>query len=479
MKRFYRQFQRISLKNHSSQSKSSNFGHNLFERFTSNISLLTTTAAISAFSILSYTSSVVADNNTKTQNKTTWWQSKRSTSSSSNLSSTNTSSTSNPALATPTTLPTSITSISYSDDSNFEEAQRTVVNAEQARRRWRQLKVFSGTANAPLANALCKELGVPNSSIEIKRFADGEIGIQILENVRGKDVFIVQPTCPPGVNDNLMELILMISTMRRASAHSITAVLPYYGYARQDRKMASRVPISAADVARLLEAVGVDRVIAVDLHCGQIQGFFGPRTPCDNLDGSVVALPYFKELGLTGDKTVVVSPDAGGVYRAKKFRDGLKAMGIDANLAMIVKQRAKANKISQMDLVGEVNGMDAIIVDDMIDTAGTLCKAGKELKNRGARRIYAFATHGLFNGPAISRISSSEFEKVVVCDTVPLRAECGKIEVLSIASLLARAIYSVHFKESISELFDIEIGCQLPHTKPITHDSAPSSDWED
>merc|ERR1719384_816860 len=168
----------------------------------------------------------------------------------------------------------------------------------------------------------------------------------ILENVRGKDVFIVQPTCPPGVNDNLMELILLISTMRRSSAHSITAVLPYYGYARQDRKMRSRVPISAADVARLLESVGVDRVVAVDLHCGQIQGFFGPRTPCDNLDGSVVALPYFEKIGLKPEKTVIVSPDAGGVYRAKRFRDGLKSVGIDAGLAMIVKQREKANSIA-------------------------------------------------------------------------------------------------------------------------------------
>eukprot|EP00494_Astrolonche_serrata_P034269 UN34538 len=216
-----------------------------------------------------------------------------------------------------------------------------------------------------------------------------------------------------------MELILIISTMRRASAQTITAVLPYYGYARQDRKMASRVPISAADVARLLEAMGVDRVIAVDLHCGQIQGFFSPRTPCDNLDGALVALPYFEELQLRNP--VIVSPDAGGVYRAKKFRDSFNQLtGNQAGLAMIAKQRLAAGKVGQMDLVGSVDDCDCVIVDDMIDTAGTLCKAGKELKKWGANRIYAFATHGLFSGPAISRINDSNFEKVVVTNSVPL-----------------------------------------------------------
>jgi len=244
--------------------------------------------------------------------------------------------------------------------------------------------------------------------------------------------------------------------MRRASARSITAVLPYYGYARQDRKMQSRVPISAADVARLLESMGVDRVVAVDLHCGQIQGFFGPRTPCDNLDGSIVALSYFKNV-LDKSKSVIVSPDAGGVYRAKRFRDGLKKIGVECGLAMIVKQRQSAGKIEQMDLVGHVDNCDCIIVDDMIDTAGTLCQAGAELKRRGARRIFAFATHGLFNGPAIDRINASEFEKVVVCNTVPLgNKRSDKIDQLSIANLIAKAIYSIHFKKSISEIFELE-----------------------
>lgn len=327
---------------------------------------------------------------------------------------------------------------------------------ERHDRRLRQMKIFSGTANIPLAEEIANHLNTNLGKIMIKEFADGEIGIQVLENVRGKDVYLIQPTCPPNVNSHIMELILLISTMRRASARTITAVLPYYGYARQDRKMTSRVPISAADVARLLEAMGVDRVVAVDLHCGQIQGFFGPRTPCDNLDGSVVALPYFEKIGLQPEKTVVVSPDAGGVYRAKRFRDGLKSVGIEAGLAMIVKQRERANQIAQMDLVGDVTDCDCIIVDDMIDTAGTLCKAGAELKKRGADRIFAFATHGLLNGPAVNRIAASAFEKVVMTNTIPLppKKRIDKIESLSIARLLAAAVYSVHFRESISGLFD-------------------------
>lgn len=325
-------------------------------------------------------------------------------------------------------------------------------------RRLRQMKIFSGTANIPLAEEIVNHLNVSLGKIHINRFADGEIGIQVLENIRGKDIYLIQPTCPPNVNSNIMELILLVSTMRRASARTITAVLPYYGYARQDRKMTPRVPISAADVARLIEAMGVDRVVAVDLHCGQIQGFFSPRTPCDNLDGSVVALPYFRDMGLNGSKTMVVSPDAGGVHRAKKFRDGLKAVGVDAGLAMIVKQRERANQIAKMDLVGDVDGCDCIIVDDMIDTAGTLCKAGAELKTRGANNIYAFATHGLFNGPAINRISKSDFTKVVVTNTIPLpeHKKNDKIDVISIGDLLAKAIYSIHFRESISKLFALE-----------------------
>jgi len=332
------------------------------------------------------------------------------------------------------------------------------IMSERHESRLRDLRVFAGTGNIPLAHEISKILNIDLGDIQIHNFADGEIGIQVGENVRGKDIYIVQPTCPPGVNDNMMELILLISTMRRASARTITAVLPYYGYARQDRKMTSRVPISAADVAKLLEAMGVDRVVALDLHCGQIQGFFGPRTPCDNLDGSVVALSYFAGLSLQPANTVIVSPDAGGVYRAKRFRDGLKQHGLDCGLAMIVKQRERANSIAQMDLVGDVRGCDCIIVDDMIDTGGTLCKAGSELRRRGANRIFAFATHGLFNGPAIERIRKSDFEKVVVTNSVPLepKKHIDKIEVISVASLLASGIYRIHFRESLSKLFDVD-----------------------
>mmetsp|Transcript_26970 Transcript_26970/g.37652 ORF Transcript_26970/g.37652 Transcript_26970/m.37652 type:complete len:409 (-) Transcript_26970:131-1357(-) len=319
------------------------------------------------------------------------------------------------------------------------------------------MKIFSGTANFTLANEIAEELGVPLGNLSIKTYADGEIGIQVNENVRGKDIYIIQPTCPPGVNDNLMELILLVSTMRRASARKITAVIPYFGYARQDRKMQSRVPISAADVCRLLEAMGVDRVVAVDLHCGQIQGFFGPRTPCDNLEGSVVALPHFANLNLKSESTIVASPDAGGVHRAKHFRDRLKKrFGIDAGLAMIIKQRLRANAIERMDLVGNVEGCDVILVDDMIDTAGTLTKAASELTARGAKRVFAYATHGLFNGPAVSRIEKSELEQVVICNTVPLSpaaAQCAKIKQLSIAELLGEAIARIHYRKSVSVLF--------------------------
>lgn len=274
------------------------------------------------------------------------------------------------------------------------------------------------------------------------------------ENVRGKDVYILQPTSPP-VNEHMMELLLMVSTMRRASARRITAVIPYYGYARQDRKMTARVPISAADVARLLESMGVDRVIAVDLHCGQIQGFFGPRVPVDNLDAGMVGVEYFGEKGLFNP--VIVSPDAGGVYRAKKFRDGLNASHhIDADLAMIIKQRRGAGSIERMDLVGSVDDADVVIVDDMIDTAGTLCTAADELKHHGARRVFAFASHGLFSGPAPGRISKSCLEEVVVCNTVPLDGAAkvnSKITQLSVAPLLAEAIIRVHTKKSVSALF--------------------------
>lgn len=318
------------------------------------------------------------------------------------------------------------------------------------------LKVFSGNANTELAANVAKLVGVELGRITLDRFADGEVNVMVHENVRGKDVYIVQPTCVP-VNENLMELLLMVSTMRRSSARRITAVIPYYGYSRQDRKMAARVPISAADVARLLEAMGVDRVIAVDLHCGQIQGFFGPRVPVDNLDGGLVGVSYFGNHELVNP--VVVSPDAGGVARAKKFREWLVGKyGVqNAGLAMIIKQRVKANEVSKMDLVGNVEGSDCIIIDDMIDTAGTLCKAAQHLVDHGARNVYAFASHGLFNGPASERIKNSALKEVVVVNTTPLPESCKgneKIKQLDIAPLVAQAITNIHSKKSVSMLFN-------------------------
>lgn len=318
------------------------------------------------------------------------------------------------------------------------------------------IQIFSGNSNPALARDVAAHLGLPLGKATVGKFADGEVNISIRDNVRGKDVYVVQPTCPPNVNDALVEALLLVSTMRRASAKSITAVIPYYGYARQDRKMQARVPISAADVARLFEAMGLDRVIAVDLHCGQIQGFFGPNVPVDNLDGGSVGAEYFGGLNLVNP--VVVSPDAGGVYRAKKFRELLvhKYDMEDTGLAMIIKQRSKANEIGSMDLVGDVDGSDVIIVDDIIDTAGTLCTAAAELKKKGARRVYAFASHGIFSGEADSRIRSSELTQVVVLDTVPLKGPLltnDKVRQLSVAPLLSQAIFNIHNQKSVSALF--------------------------
>ena len=334
------------------------------------------------------------------------------------------------------------------------EDSRSAVWPNRERPKSGGMKIFSGNANPILAKEIAAYLGINLGKLKVARFADGEVNVMVQENVRGKDVYLIQPTCMP-VNENLVELLLMVSTMRRASARRITVVIPYYGYARQDRKMTARVPISAADVARLMEAMGVDRVVAVDLHCGQIQGFFGPRVPVDNLDGGIIGVSYFGDKDL--HNPVVVSPDAGGVYRAKKFREGLLAKyEMDAGLAMIIKQRAKANEVERMDLVGSVTDSDCIIVDDMIDTAGTLCKAAEELKKHGARRVFAFASHGLFNGPANERLAKSQLTEVVVLNTIPLSDDCAnntKIIQLSVAHLIAQAVYNIHSKKSVSALF--------------------------
>jgi ribose-phosphate pyrophosphokinase len=317
------------------------------------------------------------------------------------------------------------------------------------------LKLFSGNGNMGLSLEIAKLLGVNLGRATVSRFADGEINVAIHENVRGKDVYIIQPTCPP-VNNNLMELLLMVSCLNRASARRVTVVIPYYGYARQDRKMQARVPISAADVARLLESMGVDRVIAVDLHCGQIQGFFGPRVPVDNLEGGIVGIDHFGGKDL--HNPVIVSPDAGGVYRAKKFKEGLayKYGWEDIGIAMIIKQRARAGSVDQMDLVGDVSDSDCIIVDDMIDTAGTLCKAADVLVAKGARRVFAFASHGLLSGPGNERIANSNLEECVILNTIPStpqRAANEKLVELSVAPLLAQTIFNIHAKRSISALF--------------------------
>ncbi|KAG8461367.1 hypothetical protein KFE25_010554 [Diacronema lutheri] len=321
-----------------------------------------------------------------------------------------------------------------------------------------EMKLIAGTANPELANELSARLGVPLMPVKIGAFNDGEVAIQLMENVRNAEVYIIQPTSTP-VNDNLMQLLLLISACRRASASRVIAVVPYYGYARQDRKERSRVPISAADVAKLMESMGVDRVCCVDLHCGQIQGFFGPRTPVDNLWASTIALQYFKSR-VDSDNVVVVSPDAGGVARAKLFKDGLEAVNMKPSLAVIIKQRVKAGEVGQTDLVGSVRDCDVIIVDDMIDTAGTLCAAANELKQFGAKRVFAFATHGLFNNPAAKRIEESYLEEVVTSNTIPLRDEVvqqtAKIRQLSVGKLLAEAIVSIHTGKSVSQLFDVK-----------------------
>lgn len=329
------------------------------------------------------------------------------------------------------------------------------VNSRPFEKKVDEAIIFSGSANRELAKSIADCLHTKLGDVNIGRFADGEVSIQFLQSLRGKDVYIIQPTAPPKVNENIMELLLMISTCRRASAKKITAVIPYYGYARQDRKLSSRVPISAADVARMIEAMGIDRVISVDLHCGQIQGFFGPRVPVDNLEALIIGLRYFEQKDLKNP--VVVSPDAGGVVRARKFQQGLvKAGWPDCGLAMLIKQRAKANVIEKMDLVGSVENADVIIVDDMIDTAGTLCEAANELINSKANRVFAFATHGVFSGPALERIEKSPLEEVVVTDTIKQETKSGRIKQLSIAILVADAIRRVHQKESLNDLFNAQ-----------------------
>jgi len=311
----------------------------------------------------------------------------------------------------------------------------------------KSLGLFSGSANRELAEAIAAGLGTRLGAARLSRFSDGEMFCQIEENVRGVHSYVIQPTCSP-VNDNLIELLIMVDALRRASAGSITAVLPYYGYARQDRKMAPRTPITSRLVADLLQTAGVSRVLCVDLHAAQIQGFFS--VPFDHL----FALPVFLEDYLKvrfDQRAVFVSPDAGGVERARAYS---KRLG--ASLAIIDKRRARANESEVMHLIGDVKDRECVILDDLIDTAGTLCNAARAVMDKGARRVVACATHGVFSGPAIQRIEESPLDEVVVTDSVPASKESKhstKIRYLSIARLLAEAIRRIDANDSVSSLF--------------------------
>jgi ribose-phosphate pyrophosphokinase len=311
------------------------------------------------------------------------------------------------------------------------------------------IKLFSGNASPELARDIAKNLGVPLGDATVSRFSDGEIQVEIADNVRGRDVYLIQPTCSPA-NENLMELLIMVDACKRASAERITAVIPYYGYARQDRKAAPRAPITAKLMADLLEAAGVSRVLTMDLHAGQIQGFF--NVPVDNLYGSKNLIPYLE--GLVGGEPnlVVVSPDAGGTERARAYA---KVLG--CGLAVIDKRRSRPNESAVMHIVGDVEGKVALLVDDMIDTAGTLTGGARALVEKGgATRVIAVATHGVLSGPAIKRLKDSPIEMIITTDTIPLNEEAqrmGKMETVSVADLFAKAIRSIHEADSVSRLF--------------------------
>jgi ribose-phosphate pyrophosphokinase len=315
-----------------------------------------------------------------------------------------------------------------------------------ARALFTDFKVFSGTANPALTEEICEALNCPVGVAMIKRFADGETHLQIQENVRGADVFVVQPTSTP-VDHHLMELLLMIDALKRASAERITPVLPYYGYARQDRKDRPRMPISAKLVASLIERAGASRVLALDLHAAQIQGFFD--IPVDHLFSAPVMVEHFRHR-FDGD-LIIVSPDAGGVERARSF-----AKNLNAPLAIIDKRRTDANVAEVMNIIGEVRGKHCLVVDDLVDTAGTLVKGVEALLSQGAKSVTACATHAVLSGPAVDRIKGSELVELVVSNSIPLSdaaAACSKIRTLSVGPLLARAIQSIHEGGSVSTLF--------------------------
>ena len=310
----------------------------------------------------------------------------------------------------------------------------------------KRFKIFSGQANKALAEEVCKFVGVPLGETRMQRFSDGEIYFQLLENVRGADVFVIQPTCFP-VDEHLVELLIMMDALKRASASRITVVIPYYGYARQDRKDRPRVAISSKLVADLLTTAGANRALLVDLHAAQIQGFF--NIPVDHLFASPVLVGYFREMNLPN--LTVVSPDAGGVERARFF-----AKKLDVPLAIVDKRRTDINVTEVMNVIGDVNGRTCLIIDDIIDTAGTLVKTAEALLDKGATKVYACASHAVLSGPAVERIAASRITEVIVSNTIPLRENAqavAKIKVLSIAGLLGRAIESIHMETSVSTLF--------------------------
>jgi ribose-phosphate pyrophosphokinase len=309
-----------------------------------------------------------------------------------------------------------------------------------------RIKIFTGSANPSLAEAMCRQLGLELGQLKLKRFSDGEINLQLLENVRGADCFVVQPTCSP-VEFHLMEILCMMDALKRSSAERITAVLPYYGYGRQDRKDKPRVPISAKLVASLLETAGADRIMALDLHAAQIQGFFD--VPVDHLFFRPVMIDYFKPQNM--EDLTVVSPDAGGVERARSV-----AKRLNAPLAIIDKRREEANVAEVMNVIGDVSGQNCLIVDDLIDTAGTLVRGSEALLEYGAKSVSACATHAVLSGQAVERIAASCIKEVVFSNSIPLSDEaerCGKIRQLSVAPLLARAVQSIHEETSVSILF--------------------------
>ena len=305
-------------------------------------------------------------------------------------------------------------------------------------------KLFGGSANPEFARKVSDYLSMPISDATLNRFSDGEISVQITESVRGQDVFIIQPTCAP-TNDNLMELLIMVDALKRSSAKSISAVIPYFGYARQDRKAAPRVPITAKLVADILEKAGISRIVTIDLHAAQIQGFF--NIPADNLFGSILFVNYIRSKNLPNP--IIASPDIGGVARARQYADKL---GYD--LVIVDKKREKANESQVMNIIGDVKGKDVILVDDMVDTAGTLVKAAEVLKEKGANSVMACCTHGVLSGPAYERVANGVLDELVISDTIPTKKNAKKITVLTASSIIGEAIRRIHNNESVNSIFN-------------------------